>query len=278
MDNKNISKQHSIIHRYLVKTYTNPQPPGFADFLRGTMALYQIANKHNYHLKIDVETHPIFKFLDIPEEYKINLDPTLSTIEITPPIGYDQMESIIESYLKNENDVYFLTNAFYKENKDLTNEYDFMKTVFKPNNLLHNYIESIKTELKLINKEYIIIHARVGDAFLVYGQTINFILVDRIRNYIKNIIKNTNKQVLFIADSYQLKEYVKDLCKITGINPIHTGSLDNTEVDNRILATLAEFFIMSNATDIYCINFWDGSGYSRICSRIYSINYHCLQL
>jgi hypothetical protein len=27
------------IHNYLTKCSTNPQPPGFADFLRGTIAL-----------------------------------------------------------------------------------------------------------------------------------------------------------------------------------------------------------------------------------------------
>ena len=84
--------------------------------------------------------------------------------------------------------------------------------------------------------------------------------------------------MLFIADSYQLKNSVKDLCKITEINPIHTGSLDIVDIDERLLATLSEFFIMSKASAIYCLNFYDGSGYSKICSKIYSIDYHCLPL
>ena len=269
----------TIIHRYLTTTYTNPQPPGFADFLRGTIALYQISVKHNCKLMIDIESHPIFKFLDIPEEYSVKVNKTLSTIEILPPIEYDKMNNIIETYLQNTCELLILTNAFYDENTSMLNEYNFIKSILRPNILLLEYINSLRKDIKLNDTEsYIVIHARVGDDFLVYKKDIQDNLIDKIRNYIKIVVQENNKPVLFIADSYQLKKSVNDLCRITAINPIHTGSLDNTEVDNRLLATLAEFFIMSKASKIYCINFWDGSGYSRICGKIYSIDYQCLQL
>ena len=263
-----------IIHRYLTKTYTNPQPPGFADFLRGTIALYQVSIKNNYMLKIDVNSHPIFKFLDIPKESSISLETNIPTVEILPPIGYDAMHGIIESYLHN--DLLILTNAFYNENKDMTHEYQFIRSILTPSKLLSTYIDSIKADLQL-NEKYIIIHARIGDNFLVYKNDVQENIINKIRNYIK-MISSTMQPILFIADSYQLKENVKDLCKITSINPIHTGSLDNTDIDERLLATLAEFFIMSTASTIYCINFYDGSGYSKICSKIYSIDYICLPL
>lgn len=268
-----------IIHRYLTKTYTNPQPPGFADFLRGTIALYQLACKNNYTLKIDVNSHPIFKFLDIPKESSVTLDENVPTIEIIPPIAYDAMHGIIELGLRC-NDLVILTNAFYNE-QCMTDEYQFIRSILTPSRLLSEYIETIKTSIQL-HAPYIVIHARIGDTFLVYKNDVQENIIDKIRNYIKMISTNAPAQsVLFIADSYQLKESVKDLCKITAIHPIHTGSLDtiNTiDTDERLVATLAEFFIMSKASSIYCINFYDGSGYSKICSKIYSIDYHCLQL
>lgn len=265
-----------IIHRYLTKTYTNPQPPGFADFLRGTIALYQLSIIHNYKLKIDIQSHPIFKFLNIPEEYSIILDEQ-STIEILPPIEYHNMHNIIKSYMHNNSDIAIMTNAFYNEKDDMTQEYKIMRSILTPTALLATYIQSIKSTLQL-NEPYIIVHARIGDQFLVSKNDVQQNLIANIRNYIIQISNETLLPILFIADSYHLKQYVHDLCKVTSINPIHTGSLDNIEVDDRLVATLAEFFIMSSALKIYCINFYDGSGYSRICSRIYSIDYHCLPL
>jgi hypothetical protein len=264
------------IHRYLTKTYTNPQPPGFADFVRGTIALYQLSIKNKYALKIDIQSHPIFKFLDIPKEYSICLDEQ-STIEILPPIEYHNMHNMIESYMHNNSDIVILTNAFYDEKQDMTEEYKMMRSILTPTTILSSYIETIKSDIKLYDP-YIIVHARIGDQFLVYKNDVQQYLISKIRNYIIQISKDNAMPILFIADSYQLKEHVQDICKITSINPIHTGSLDNSDVNERLMATLAEFFIMSTASKIYCINFYDGSGYSRICSKMYSIDYQCLPL
>jgi hypothetical protein len=163
----------------------------------------------------------------------------------------------------------------------MTREYHFIRYILTPTHLLSKYIDIIKTDIQL-HESYIVIHARIGDNFLVYKNNIQENIIEKIRNYIKIVSATASTQsILFIADSYQLKERVKDLCKITAICPIHTGSLDtiNTiDTDNRLVATLAEFFIMSKASSIYCINFYDGSGYSKICSKIYSIDYHCLPL
>ena len=266
----------NIIHCYLTKTYTNPQPPGFADFLRGTIALYQLSIKNNYVLKIDIQSHPIFKFLNIPEEYSICLNEQ-QTIEILPPIEYHNMHNMIESYMHNNSDIVILTNAFYNETNNMTKEYQIMRSILTPNARLLSYIDTIKSDIQL-HEPYIIVHARIGDQFLVYKNDVQQHIIGKIRNYIIQISKENAMSILFIADSYQLKQYMHDLCKVTTINPIHTGSLDNSDVDDRLMATLAEFFMMSTASKIYCINFYDGSGYSRICSKIYSIDYECLPL
>ena len=179
--------------------------------------------------------------------------------------------------MHNNSDIVILTNAFYDEKQDMTQEYQMMRSVLTPTTALLSYIESIKSDIKL-HEPYIIVHARIGDQFLVYKNDVQQHLINKIRNYILQITKETAMPILFIADSYQLKQYVQDICKITSINPIHTGSLDNIEVDERLMATLAEFYMMSTASKIYCINFYDGSGYSRICSKIFSIEYHCLPL
>ena len=51
------------IHKYLTKCLTNPQPPGFADFLRGTISFYNFSKKYSYKLFLDCSEHTLFHFL-----------------------------------------------------------------------------------------------------------------------------------------------------------------------------------------------------------------------
>jgi len=267
-----------IIHRYLTNTKTNPQPPGFADFLRGTITLYQYSKEFNYEFKLDIGSHPIFKFLDIPELNSAYLDSSEDTIELLPPVAYHDMPRIIENLFSYNNNINILTNAYYKEHTNILNDYQFIKSLLNPKVILTDYIKKIQYTTKINYEEpYIVIHVREGDNVLVNKNIINTNIVKKVRSYIQ-IIKLQNKQILLIADSHQLKQNIIDLCETTKTIPIHTGSLDTKDVDERLLTTLGEFFIMSKASKIYCINHWDGSGYSRICSKLYSIEYECLPL
>jgi hypothetical protein len=217
--------------------------------------------------------------LNIPEEYRAYIDPSEETIEIIPPISYDDMPSIFYNIFTKLQSFNVLTNAFYTEYQDMSGEYMFMKSLLIPNETLTKYIDDIKKVTRINYSEpYAVIHVREGDKVLVDKKDIDKAIVEKVRNYINIIKSKVNLQLLFIADSHQLKEKISDICETTNTIPIHTGSLDSENVNERLLTTLAEFFIMSKASHIYCINHWDGSGYSRICSRIFSINYECLNL
>jgi len=238
----------------------------------------QISNLHSYDFKFDISSHPVFSVLDIPEEYSTRIDALEPTLEILPPIGYNLMNERIISQLDGHSDVNILTNAFYTETS-VENQYELLRTILQPSQKLIHFIDTIKDSTKInYTKSYVIIHIRIGDRFLVDKNDVPSKVVHTVRSHIENIVRHHGSQVLVIADSYKLKEQVKDLCETTHSNPIHTGSLDTESVDDRMLTTVGEFFIMSKASQIYCLNFYDGSGYSRICSKIYSIPYHCISL
>ena len=57
-----LNQSKICVHKYLTQCSTNPQPPGFADFLRGTIALYIFSKKYNYQLLLD-GSHPVFTCL-----------------------------------------------------------------------------------------------------------------------------------------------------------------------------------------------------------------------
>ena len=112
-----------IIHRYLTKTITNPQPPGFADFLRGTIALYQYSKKYGYDLYIDAFVHPIFKYFNKNEHY-LEYDTGGHVNEFIPPYTYGMIDEQLNKMFMSGNSGIVLTNSFYRRcpsDQEITN-------------------------------------------------------------------------------------------------------------------------------------------------------------
>jgi len=271
----------TVVHRYLTQAKTTVQPPGFADFLRGTIAVYQFSKQYNYTLKIDIDSHPIFKLLDIPSEFAVKVDPSEDTLELFPTeINYNDMPTIIETMFRKNEDFTIYTNAFYKNTSDMSDEYNFMKLLLTPSIELERHSNTVKNNIAIdFLKPYTVIHVRLGDTPLLYKTGVQDDCVNRIRTYIE-IVKRQYEQILLISDSSDLKNKVSDLCSTTTSIPIHLGSLDTGDIDIRLLDTLSEFSIMSKSESIHCMNYYGGpgSGFSRICSMIYSIPYYCITL
>jgi len=62
-----------VIHQYLNKYTTVQLPPGFADFIKGTLYLYQTCRAQGRTLLVDFTHHPIGKFM------RPSLPPTTTT-------------------------------------------------------------------------------------------------------------------------------------------------------------------------------------------------------
>lgn len=271
-----------VVHTYLQNTTVNTkiggQPPGFADYLRGTMALYQYCKKYNYTLKFDINCHPIFKYLSIPSKL-ITKKQYSHTFELLPPYGYQEMPCILDAMFGSGTDFSILTNCFYNESVDLNDTYQFMKSFLIPTGIINESISKIKQTINIdFNKPYTIIHTRLGDRYLVDKKTIKVEEIIKIRTEINKIKNKENRQILFIADSKEIKDHINDICATTSTEPIHTGSLDITDIDEKLITTLSEFFIMAGSSEIYCLNYWGGSGFSMTCSKIFSIPYYTISL
>jgi hypothetical protein len=230
------------VHQYLTICKTNPQPPGLADFLRGTRTLYLLSKKYNYKLLIDYDIHPIFKFLRYNEFFFIkNL--TVDTIELLPPIEYNEIYNILKSYFELNNNIHILTNSFHSS--PMTNDYydkneidesnNYLKEILIPNNLLSILITKRLSKMNIniddINDKYIVIHLRFHDDCLFND---NFNLNDNHKNNLYNTINdiinnNNDKKIILISNYYKLIEELKQ--KYNNLffnknNPIHLGSLE----------------------------------------------------
>jgi len=259
------------IHKYVINTKTNPQPPGVGDFLRGTIALYELSKKYGYELYFD-NNHPFFSYLENSPYIVSN---NSEAIELIPPIDYDNIYNSLVSLFESSNDFTVLTNAFYKEDISIECK-KYLQNILIPSVEVKNKIEDIFTNFfKIsINESYKVIHLRFGDRFIHNNEYDNDIY-ELYYNKIQNLLKQNNEtKYILISDSSQiankLKENIDELYYWNN-SKIHLGDLRNNETNlqGTVYDTMVDFFILSKATEIIS----NGSGFSRYLSRIFDICY-----
>ena len=264
------------IHKYLTTCKTNLQPPGFGDFLRGTIALYNFSELYNYKLYIDSE-HPIFNFLKPNTNFTIN---NIDTIELLSPLTYPYIYDRIKRLFESNKSFSIMTNSFYTiENNKLINYgkisnncKNYLKNILSPSIEIENKIKYIFDSIYNIdiNSDYKIIHLRLGDNFLhnnLYNNDLYNTYYQKIYNLVNN---NINTKYILISDSSyianQLKLNIKQLYYWDNLK-IHLGDLKNNS--DGIFDTLIDFFIISRSKEILS----NGSGFSIVISEIYDIKY-----
>jgi len=276
----NSNQPKVCVHKYLTQCLTNPQPPGFADFLRGTIALYIFSKKYNYQLLLD-GSHPLFKFLKPNKNISLNHHTNIH--EFLPPFSYNHTYITLDSMFEKGTSFNVMTNSFYTLKNGKLENYgpitqdcaEFMKNILSPSIEVENKMKEILEIYNLTN--YKVIHLRFGDKFLhnnyddelyddkLYKLYYNKILELKYDKYIllsdSSIIANKLKKEINELKSNTIDLYYWDNIKI------HLGDLKNKKSDNDILDTMVDFFIMSKSSEIIS----NGSGFSQVASVIYSI-------
>lgn len=274
-----IEDEKYCVSKYLTKCEINEQPPGIADFLRGTIALYNFSKIYHYKLYIE-ESHPIFEFLK-PNEHFVITNPNEKVIELIPPLSYQDIYLTLENLFKQGKTFEILTNSFYdnKENNlsnfgEITEDCrNFLKNILLPTSNIENKINYLLNDLYKINLSngFKIIHLRSGDKFLnndYFDENIyNFFY-----NKITNLINQTkNVSYILLSDSSiianKLKTHFPELHYYDS-SKVHLGDLKNSS-SNKIFDTLVDFFIMTKSNEIIS----NGSGFSTIISVIYDIKH-----
>lgn len=277
-------EEKKCVHKYLSACVSNAQPPGFADFLRGTITLYYLSKMYNYKLFID-NNHVIFNYLK-PNPHIINETKLTDTIEVIPPLSYPDIYCKLNQLFQKSESFSVLTNSFYKDSEtsqlinfgSITNDCrDFMSDILQPNEEIITKINYLFESVYNINKNenYEIIHLRTGDTYLhenIFNQSIYELYYNRITNLINN---NPDTKYILISDSSEvankLKENIPKLFYWNNLK-IHLGDLINFS-QNAVFDTLVDFFIMSSSQKINVIN---DSGFSKVISIIYNIPYNII--
>jgi hypothetical protein len=271
------------VHRYLTHCNTNPHPPGFGDFLRGTICLYNFSKKYNYKLLINRESHLIFNYFKNSEHYIFMSNINNCKFKDTPieliegNINFIEIYSRIEELFISKKNFLIITNSLYSFNNNMLVNYgdisqeckDFLRNILIPIDSIEKKIINVFNDIYKINvgDNYIIIHIRLKDDY-----TYNENIYNSIYNSIIGLIsRNNNNYILMCSDSIiGLKLYNS----IQGLHywdnqKTHLGILNNK---NGIEDTVIDFIIMSRSIEIISYSYYPwGSGFSKYISIIYDI-------
>jgi len=261
-------EQKVCIHKYLTTCKTNMQPPGLGDFIRGSITLFDYCKKYNYKLLFDND-HLLFSFLEKNENI-VNNNIANTTIELIPPINYNEMDEKLSKLFLENNNFCILTNAFYT---NITDECKlFIRDIFKPNEIISNNINNILTHLNVdLNKKLNIIHLRFGDKYIHDNNVYDINTYKHVEEKIRNLIyANTDEQFLLLSDSIKMSEELKlnnpSLFYFNN-NKIHIGDLLYTGDKMKAFEdTITDFFIISRSDKIFS---YPGSGFSSMASILF---------
>lgn len=241
---------------------------GIGDLIRGTIASIQISKKYNLKLIIDINNHPISKFL-------IQKD-TIYTEQIYNKndinfIVHGMLDKYINEFIKDDSKktLFFGTNEFCNEDMITECEKQIIKDILLPNMYFKKIIENTLISLP---SNFTIQHYRLGDAEIV--RNINTIINIDYFNILLNKIKTnyTNTDIL-LSDSTQFKQYIKEKFNIF----LFSNEIGHLGCEKNILKlenTLLEFFIISKSKKIKTYR-WTGStyisGFVNWTSKIYDV-------
>lgn len=291
--------QNILMHRYLPKCRTVAQPPGLADFLKGTAYLYQQSKKGPnpgaFEVLVDFTKHPVGIFLQPTphllkkyQEYYQRTDmeviecfnqnrPVIrnivSTLQNNPETAPKLMYVVCHEPYDN-----FDSNEFVLDADDQA----FMQRTLNFHDELVEECSCYQEELGILNHDYCVIHLRMGDqqscqphAFAEQLQHVEACIR-------QHIVPRWGNKVLVISDNYYTKKYLcnKYDLKCTDFIPIHMGEAarflkrDEAASPTDIGYTLLEFMLMSKSKTIYLHSVYGwNSGFSKLCGHIYSIPY-----
>jgi hypothetical protein len=278
--------EKKCIHTYLTRCKTNPQPPGFADYLRGTIALYNLSKNYGYKLLIN-GNHPLFKFIKPNENIISSEEESCSEIlELLPPLSYNDIYRELNNIFNSGKSFSVMTNSFYNLNMNHLSNWGkisiecrfFLKNIFTPSTEIETKMAYIFDTIYNIkhDEKFKVIHLRLGDNFIhndVYDYNLHEMYYTKINRIINNNTEDI-KYVLISDSAFVAKKIKANLNKICywDNQKIHIGDLINN-TGSSLMDTLTDFFIMSKATEIISNG---SSGFSTSVSIMYDINHTIL--
>jgi hypothetical protein len=287
-----------IINIYQESYKDNKKASGFGDYLRGCYYLMQFCRENFIQFDMNMMNHPLSKYFTHKKPYLedifLNIVPVPGNnftpyIDKDRNIGYKNDVQFSVAFVKHlldspiYKDTLYLYSIAYPYSESIS-ELDkmYVRYCLQPTREIEEYVESMMFKLNLSARNYITIHIRSGDRFLIDGATnMSPRYLSQIRDYMNQLLNSgsPSDKYLLLSDNMTLKhllieEYGEKLCA-TFIPITHSGEgvlITDTSIKN----TLLDFYLLSKSSAIYsysCFN--HGTGFSKWTAKTYNIPYIC---
>jgi hypothetical protein len=252
---------------------------GLGDFIRGSFGCLQICNQLKYNFTISLKDHPIKSHFK-PSPHARPFDYNIKTIDLFQKY---QRKNQFEAYLRNQNRIARRRRSYDSVIVICSNVLlDASTITAEERSIISSFFEFTeetqdKVSFKLIenNIDYECIHIRCGD-YIAFNHNLNLRnanetieqTYENIKNKVRNILANTNKPVVLLSDSKEIRDKLASEFDIMSpkTNTYHSAFYDGDYID-----LLKDLHILRNCSKIYQLTnsiHWWGSGFSQIASYL----------
>lgn len=248
---------------------------GFGDLLRGTIYLCKLSQQLNFKLIVDMQLHPVSKFLvSRPHMYSNYVMEHQSEIYYGISKRPEEIVNTIKTAMRYDKPLLIITNVTdsYIQSPSNSCKY-FMRSLLTPNEYFKKYFNDMCTAFR-IPKNYSIAHFRLGDEELLDNE-MNFEQYNKLCGII-DIQMASTPNLYIMSDSIHFKKY---LCKrirpeligrIIPTTPIHLAHPD-TDVE-KMKETMFDFMLLTNARIIKTHSKYKWvSGFVQWASHIFNV-------
>ena len=289
---KLLEEKTITIENVYQERYNNIKATGIGDFIRGSYFLMEFCDNNNILFNINILNHPISQFLEIYQNKQsliinninkfeeLNFQPHISNNNIITNTYDSFTNNKFINYLSKQHvfnkKIYTYIISYPSEKIDEKHK-EYMKQILQPCKQLELIVDNMLLELELIKKQFIIIHIRYGDDFLIKKK--NKIEKNHLAMIQKILDKlNLNQKYLLISDNIIIKNILSLKYPFikTHFNKIsHTG--EGLEIKtNELQNTMIDFYMFSHASRVIAFSVYQhGTGFSKWSTETYSVPYIC---
>ena len=251
-----------VRHTYRTRCLTSRQPPGFGDYLRGSIGLAILAQEHGFSLEIDLSHHPAGAFL------RDKRPPTTLPGEVAE--FFNEREILLPEYLSQlrDDESVSLTTNCRPNTRKVT---DAVRKVVRSQLLWDDSIESMADEARRQISEgaFAILHVRVADEHF-HAQSVE--LGPLCRHIERNVLPAWRGPLAVLSNNQAVKKALSERYNLPFVSTgaVHLGECNG--VESEIRDTLVDFAILSRASAIFSHSedSWD-SGFSRWCACLHDV-------
>jgi len=252
----------TVHHTYRTACTTVRQPPGFGDFLRGSIALAILSLEKGFSLRLDFTHHPIGRFL---REQRPSGAAPQQVVEF-----FNDRAALLPSFLDGLDpgaSVAVTTNA----SPDMRLLTDEVRALVLPQLAFDDVIDSAAASLArtIHDGDFAILHVRVADGVATVGADERRGLIRYVKHH---IMPKWGSRLAVVSNATSLKKELSDSCGLPFIDTgaVHLGECSGTEADVR--DTLIDFALLSRAGEIFSwSNYAWTSGFSTWCACLHGI-------